>query len=119
MTPLWSQTRSRTSTQMFRLSSRTRLTLAQPAGVTCGCAKNHRPAVILFENHEGVWVCPTTHMTIHLYLDLFESAGRVLLRSELKNLLIEKGLPGDIVNYTFDVAVKSHKGALRVQRCTD
>jgi hypothetical protein len=103
---------------MYQRSNPSRLTTAQPMGVGCACAKNHRPAVIVYENHEGIWVCPTTHDTIHIYLELFGSAGRVVLRGELKKLLADKGLPGEIVNYTFNVAVKSFKGALSSQSCS-
>lgn len=70
----------------------------QVEGRACLCQADHRPAVLEPQSHHlwpvylggpparatMLWLCPTTHTTVHRCLRAMVRAGRVLSRDELR-----------------------------------
>lgn len=65
--------------------------MAHDVDEVCGCVSEHRPPVLELHAHHSwpvylggpkdgpvVWVCPTTHASIHELLRMMLRAGRVL-----------------------------------------
>lgn len=98
----------------------------QPVGTECQCATTHSPVAVLLEHHhiwpqefDGptvaenlIWICATTHNTVHTYLRLFLTAGKVLSLADLRTVLAAKGYPTHVHRYSVELA---HMGFLRIQ----
>lgn len=90
----------------------------QPSGTVCQCASRHSPEPVVLENHHiwpqefhgptvplnRVWICATTHNTVHAYLRMFLAADEVLNRAALRVALEDKGYPVVINRYAFELA---------------
>lgn len=91
----------------------------QPAGTVCACVSEHRPVSVQFERHHIwpqehggpsvgenlVYICATTHNTVHAYLRAFVREDRVLSRSELRAALPRWNYTAVVHGYAYDLAV--------------
>ena len=92
----------------------------QPAGVDCGCVATHSPPSVLLEHHHVwpqefggptvpdnlVWICASTHNSVHVFLRLFAAAKRSLSVDELRAALTAGGYPAYVNRYTYRLAVR-------------
>jgi hypothetical protein len=90
----------------------------QPPGTECQCSARHSPAPVVLEYHHiwpqefdgptvpenRVWICATTHNTVHAYLRLFVAADAVLPRAQLRIALGHHHYPLIINHYAFELA---------------
>lgn len=95
----------------------------QPVGTTCACVAVHRPPSVQFERHHIwpkefggptvdenlVYICATTHNTVHAYIRAFLDAGRALNWNELRVALPKWNYTVAINGYAYDLAVLGYE----------
>jgi len=95
----------------------------QPSGTTCVCVKSHRPASVQFERHHIwpkeyggpsvdenlVYICGTTHNTVHAYIRAFVAAGGVLSRDDLRDALKKWNYTEVVQRYAYNLAVLGYE----------
>lgn len=98
----------------------------QPEGVECQCMASHSPTPLVLEHHHiwpqefngptvpenMIWICATTHNTVHTYLRIFLALDQVLSSGPLRDALRAKKYPPYISRYAMDLA---HMGYLRIK----
>lgn len=99
----------------------------QPAGTTCQCVSDHRPASVQFERHHVwpqefggpsvtenlVYICGTTHNTVHAYIRAFIRAERQLNRTELRASLPTWNYTPVVSEYAYDLAALGYDRMMR------
>jgi hypothetical protein len=91
--------------------------MAHDANQTCRCVPNHRPPYLeLSEHHllplylgssedsETVFICPTTHASVHELLRTMLRAGRVMTYRECQDWS-----PRPVARYAYALAVEGYR----------
>lgn len=102
----------------------------QPLGTKCECVTTHRPPSAQFEHHHIwpqefggptvpenlVYICATTHNTVHAYIHAFRGAGTLLTQAQLRAQLGKWNYPAVVQGYAYSLAALGYdritRGAL-------
>lgn len=92
----------------------------QPVGTVCLCVAVHSPPSVQFEYHHiwpreyggpttganMVYICATTHNTVHAYLRAFMRAEKILNRADLRASLVASHYTPVVQGYAYALAAR-------------